>query len=83
MTITDLKSFAKRIGANMKPTDKFDVTLNRRALTYVFAYLKDREKNLMQALCDPKISDKKRAKREYELDMVNEAINAICKTKDL
>lgn len=50
MTITDLKSFAKRIGAMMSPTDKLTVELNREALTYIFAHLKSRKRNLEQFL---------------------------------
>lgn len=82
MTITDLKGFAKRIGAMMSPTDKLTVTLNRETLTFIFAHLKDREKCISQALVDPNISDKKRAKREYELNMVNAALSAISKAKE-
>ena len=39
MTLNDLKGYAKRINAKMKPTDKLAVTLNREATTYIFAYL--------------------------------------------
>ena len=81
MTITNLKAYAKRINADMKPTDKMSVTLNREATAYISAFLKDRKHSLEQSLADPKISDKKRSKREYELGMVLEAINAISNAK--
>lgn len=72
MTITDLKSFATAINAKMEPTDKMAVTLTRRATTYVMAYLHDRRRSIKQSMADPKISDSKRAKRQFELDMVEE-----------
>lgn len=83
MTINDLKSYAKRINAEMKPTDKLAVTLNREATTYIFAYLNSRKHNLEQSLSATNISDKKRDKRQYEHSMVCEAINAINKAKEL
>lgn len=83
MTITDLKAYAKRINEDMKPTDKLSVTLNREATTHIYAFLKDRKHSLEQSLADPKISDKKRSKREYELGMALEAINAISNAKQL
>lgn len=83
MTINDLKGYAKRIGANMKSTDRLAVTLNREATTYIFAYLKNRKRNLEQSLSATNISDKKRDKRQYEYNMVCEAINAINKAKEL
>lgn len=83
MTINDLKGYAKRIGANMKPTDILTVTLNREATTYIFAYLNSRKRNLEQSLSATNISDKKRDKRQYEYNMVCEAINAINKAKEL
>lgn len=83
MTITDLKTYANRINAEMKPTDKMSVTLSRGALAYILAYLKDREKSLMQSMTDSKISDKKREKRQYEHYMVKEALNAIAKARQL
>ncbi len=83
MTINDLKAYAKRIGANMKPTDRLAVTLNREATTYIFAYLNSRKRNLEQSLSATNISEKKRDKREYEYNMVCEAINAINKAKEL
>lgn len=83
MTITDLKTFARQINAKMAPNDKFAVVLNREATTYIVAHLKDRESSLSQALLDPNISDKKRTRREYELNLVNAALNAITKAKEL
>lgn len=83
MTITDLKKYSERINAKMSPTDRLTVTLNREALTYVLAYLSDREKNLSQALGAVNISDKKREKRQYEFEMATEALNAIIKAKEL
>lgn len=83
MTITDLKSYAKRINAEMKPLDRMQVTLNREALTYIGAYLHSRHKNLSQALSAVNITDKKREKRQYEYNMVREAINAITNAKQL
>lgn len=83
MTITDLKTFARRINAKMAPNDKFTVVLNREATTYIVAYLKDRENSLSQALLDPNISDKKRIRREYEINLVNAALNAIIEAKEL
>ena len=65
MTITDLKSFATAINAKMEPTDKMAVTLTRRATTYVMAYLHDRQRSIKQSMADPKISDSKRAKRQF------------------
>lgn len=58
MTINDLKAYAKRIGANMKPTDRLAVTLNREATTYIFAYLNSRKRNLEQSLSATNISEK-------------------------
>ena len=81
MTITDLKSFATAINAKMEPTDKMAVTLARRATTYVMAYLHDRQRSIKQSMADPKISDSKRAKRQFELDMVEESIAALEKAK--
>lgn len=81
MTITDLKSFATAINAKMVPTDKMAVTLTRRATTYVMAYLHDRQRSIKQSMADPKISDSKRAKRQFELDMVEESIAALEKAK--
>lgn len=81
MTITDLKAYAKRINADVQPTDKMSVTLNREATAYISAFLNDRKHSLEQSLADQKISDKKRSKREYELGMVLEAINAITNAK--
>lgn len=83
MTITDLKTFARQINAKMNPDDKLTVMLNREAATYIVAHLKDRENSLSQALLDKNISDKKRTRREYELNMVNAALNAITKAKEL
>lgn len=83
MTITDLKTFARQINAKMAPNDKFTVVLNREATTYIVAHLKDRENCLSQALLDSNISDKKRTRREYELNLVNAALNAITKAKEL
>ncbi|MEZ3533141.1 MAG: hypothetical protein K1V90_08725 [Muribaculaceae bacterium] len=83
MTLNDLKGYAKRINAKMKPTDKLAVTLNREATTYIFAYLKNRKRNLEQSLSATNISDKKRDKRQYEYNMICEAINAINKAKEL
>lgn len=83
MTLNDLKGYAKRINAKMKPTDKLAVTLNREATTYIFAYLKNRKRNLEQSLSATNISDKKRDKRQYEYNMVCEAINAINNAKEL
>lgn len=83
MTLNDLKGYSKRIGANMQPTDKLTVTLNREATTYIFAYLNSRKRNLEQSLSATNISDKKRDKRQYEYNMVCEAINAIDKAKEL
>lgn len=83
MTLNDLKGYAKRINAEMKPTDKLAVTLNREATTYIFAYLNSRKRNLEQSLSATNISDKKRDKRQYEYSMVCEAINAINKAKEL
>ena len=81
MTITDLKSFATAINAKMEPTDKMAVTLTRRATTYVMAYLRDRQRSIKQSMADPKIPDSKRAKRQFELDMVEESIAALEKAK--
>lgn len=83
MTINDLKGYAKRINAEMKPTDRLTVALNREATTYIFAYLNSRKRNLEQSLSATNISDKKRDRRQYEYSMVCEAINAINKTKEL
>lgn len=83
MTATDLKTFARQINAKMAPNDKFTVELNREATTYIVAHLKGRENILSQALLDPNISDKKRTRREYELNLVNAALNAITKAKEL
>lgn len=83
MTLNDLKGYAKRINAKMKPTDKLAVTLNREATTYIFAYLKNQKRNLGQSLSATNISDKKRDKRQYEYNMICEAINAINKAKEL
>lgn len=82
MTITDLKTFARQINAEMNPDDKLTVTLNREATIYIVAHLKDRENSLSQALLDKNISDKKRIRREYELNLVNAALNAITKAKE-
>lgn len=83
MTLNDLKGYAKRINAEMKPTDKLTVTLNREATTYIFAYLKSRKRNLEQSLSATNISDKKREKRHYEYTMVQEALKALTKAKEL
>lgn len=83
MTLNDLKGYAKRINADMKPTDRLAVTLNREATTYIFAYLNSRKRNLEQSLSAINISDKKRDRRQYEYNMVCEAINAINKAKEL
>ena len=81
MTITDLKTYAERMEAQMQPADRLNVTLTRGATAYIMAYLHDRERGIKQALADPKISDGKRAKRELELGMVTESIKAIEKAK--
>lgn len=83
MTLNDLKGYAKRINADMKPTDRLAVTFNREATTYIFAYLNSRKRNLEQSLSAINISDKKRDRRQYEYNMVCEAINAINKAKEL
>ena len=82
MTLNDLKGYAKHIGAAMQPTDRLTVTLNREATTYIFAYLNSRKRTLEQSLSATNISDKKRDRRQYEYNMVCEAIDAINKAKE-
>ena len=77
MTITDLKSFAAAINAKMEPTDKMNVSLTRRATTYIMAYLHDRQRSIKQSIANPKTSASKRAKRQFELEMVEESISAV------
>lgn len=83
MTLNDLKGYAKHIGAAMQPTDRLTVTLNREATTYIFAYLNSRKRNLEQSLSATNISAKKREKRHYEYTMVQEALKALTKAKEL
>lgn len=77
MTITDLKRYAERMEAQLLPTDKLKVVLNREAVVYITAFLNDRHKSLTQAINDPKTSDKKRRKRKYELDLITSARAAL------
>lgn len=83
MTITDLRKYAERMNAKASPTDKYNVTLDRAAMTYIGAFLSDRKASVEQSLSDPKISPQKRLKREYELIMINAAIGALDKAKQM
>lgn len=83
MTITDLKNYAEKMNKDCSPTDRFNVTLTRNALTYIGAILRDRKASLEQSLADPKIKPAKAANRGLEYGMVTEALLTIEKAKEL
>lgn len=83
MTITDLKNYAERMNREHSPTDRFNVTLTRNALTYITAYLRDRKASLEKALTDPKIKPTKAANRSLEYGFVTEALLTIEKAKEI
>lgn len=83
MTITDLKTYAERVSKKAAPTDRFNVTLTRDALTYIGAILHDRKASLEQSLADKKIKPSKAANRALEYGMVTEALKTIEKAKEI
>lgn len=83
MTITDLKTYAARMNRTYSPTDRFEVTLTRNALTYIIAFLRDRKAALEQSLADPKIKPSKAANRSVEYGYVTEALQTIENAKEL
>lgn len=83
MTITDLKNYAEKMNRDYSPTDRFNVTLTRKSLTYIEAYLRDRKASLEKALADPKIKPGKASNRGLEYGMVTEALQTIEKAKEL
>lgn len=48
-----------------------------RATTYIMAYLHERQRSIKQSIANPKTSASKRAKRQFELEMVEESISAV------
>lgn len=83
MTITNLKNYAEKMNRDYSPTDRFYVTLTRKSLAYIEAYLRDRKASLEKALADPKIKPRKASNRGLEYGMVTEALQTIEKAKEL
>lgn len=83
MTITDLKTYAEKMNREHSPSDRFNVTLTRAAITYIGAFLRDRKASLEHSLSDPKIKPAKAANRGLEYGFVTEALLTIEKAKEL
>lgn len=76
-SITNLADYAKRIDAQSKPTDRFNVSLTRSMRDVLIKELTDRKKKLSQAVGDSGTKESKRAKRQAALYETTELLTAL------
>lgn len=78
VSINALNAYRERINAlTASPTDMLTANFTRQIRDCLLVDLQGQIKGLTQAINDPHVSDKKKAKRERQLAMVQEAITAL------
>lgn len=80
VSINNLSAYAKRIKAGSPtplPTDLINITLTREVAGWMLDDLAKRGRRLLQCVEDMKTKDAKRRKRETELNLLSQAVDAI------
>lgn len=82
-SINNLADYARRIDAQPKPSDRFNISITRSIRDALIKELADRKKKLSQAVGDAGTKESKRAKRQTALYETIELLTALEKAQPI